>query len=101
MIPINLDESEISILKELIKRYAPESEVWAFGSRVSGGSHSGSDLDLVLVNTKNPNTANINFSKIQNAIKNSNLTFLVDIFDWADLPEHFKKEIQASKYILF
>ena len=33
-------------LEEIL--HLPEVEVWAYGSRVSGESHGGSDLDLVL-----------------------------------------------------
>ena len=35
-------------LNRLLKRYLPDVEVWAYGSRVNGRSHDASDLDLVL-----------------------------------------------------
>ena len=35
-------------LEALLRKYLPDVEVWAYGSRVNGRSHGGSDLDLVL-----------------------------------------------------
>ena len=37
-----------AMLEALLKEHLPEVEVWAYGSRVNGQSHDGSDLDLVL-----------------------------------------------------
>ena len=35
-------------LEALLREHLPGVEVWAYGSRVNGRSHDGSDLDLVL-----------------------------------------------------
>ena len=35
-------------LEALLCEHLPDVEVWAYGSRVNGQSHDGSDLDLVL-----------------------------------------------------
>ena len=35
-------------LEALLQKHLPDVEVWAYGSRVNGRSHDGSDLDLVL-----------------------------------------------------
>ena len=35
-------------LEALLCEYVPGVQVWAYGSRVNGRSHEGSDLDLVL-----------------------------------------------------
>jgi len=35
-------------LEALLRAHVPDAEVWAYGSRVNGRSHDGSDLDLVL-----------------------------------------------------
>ncbi len=35
-------------IEALLEKYLPDVEVWAYGSRVNGRSHDGSDLDLVL-----------------------------------------------------
>lgn len=36
------------MLVALLREHLPGIEVWAYGSRVNGQSHDGSDLDLVL-----------------------------------------------------
>lgn len=36
------------MLEDILHAHVPEVEVWAYGSRISGRSHDGSDLDLVL-----------------------------------------------------
>ena len=36
------------ILSALLREHLPDVEVWAYGSRVNGRGHEGSDLDLVL-----------------------------------------------------
>ena len=36
------------MLEEILRQHVPDAEVWAYGSRVSGHSHDGSDLDLAL-----------------------------------------------------
>ena len=35
-------------IEALLRKHLPNVEVWAYGSRVTGRSHDGSDLDLVL-----------------------------------------------------
>ena len=35
-------------IEALLRQHLPGVEVWAYGSRVNGRSHDGSDLDLVL-----------------------------------------------------
>ena len=34
----------------LLRTFVPAAQVWAYGSRISGKAHEGSDLDLVLRN---------------------------------------------------
>ena len=45
-----LSNKHLDILQDLLKKYVPNAEVWAYGSRVTGYAHEGSDLDLVLRN---------------------------------------------------
>ncbi len=42
-------------LEALLSEHVPGVEVWAYGSRVNGESHEGSDLDLVAAQS-NPGT---------------------------------------------
>jgi len=48
MAMLDLPGRHLRLLRLLLKEHTPGAEVWAYGSRVNGGSHARSDLDLVL-----------------------------------------------------
>jgi len=97
---LKLSEDQQSLLKQLISEYVPSSEVWAYGSRVTGHSHEGSDLDLVL---RNPSALEVpvrGSSDLKEAISASSLPMLIDIHQWAYLPESFKQNIEQAYVLL-
>ena len=97
---LKLSEDQQSLLKQLISEYVPSSEVWAYGSRVTGHSHEGSDLDLVL---RNPSALEVpvrGSSDLKEAISASSLPMLIDINQWAYLPESFKQNIEQAYVLL-
>lgn len=76
-------------------------EVWAYGSRVNGTAHSGSDLDLV-IRSQNLTPLPIDvFIKLQDSIRESNIPILVELQDWARLPERFRHNIEQQYEVLF
>lgn len=88
------------LLGELLQKYLPNVEVWAYGSRVNGRAHAGSDLDLVL---RGPKLQKIPFNQLsdfEEAVRESNIPFLIDVRDWARLPERFRREIERG-YVAF
>ena len=76
-------------------------EVWAYGSRVNGTAHSGSDLDLV-IRSKNlaPIPVSI-YAGLCEQIRDSNIPILVELRDWAYLPESFHANIERQFESLF
>jgi len=44
----NLEKIKI-IIREILKKTAPDSEVVLFGSRAKGKAHSGSDYDFIII----------------------------------------------------
>ena len=38
----------LKLLKDIFNKYCPEAEIWAYGSRLNGNAHEGSDLDLII-----------------------------------------------------
>ena len=87
-------------LEEILREHLPEAEVWAYGSRVSGESHGGSDLDLVL---RSPDLEKIPLGKlldVEEALRDSTIPFLVEARDWARLPESFLREIRRDNVVL-
>ena len=76
-------------------------EVWAYGSRVKGTAHDGIDLDLV-VRTQDGEKLPIELlMELQEKIRESNVPILVELFDWARLPESFHKNLEACHEVFF
>ena len=87
-------------IEALLHKHLPGVEVWAYGSRVNGRSHDGSDLDLVL---RGPELAEIDISRLADfteALQDSTIPFLVEVRDWARLPESFHHEIEREHVVL-
>ena len=87
-------------LEALLREHLPGIEVWAYGSRVNGQSHDGSDLDLVL---RTPGLQEVPIGPLADfteALHDSTLPFLVEARDWARLPERFHKEIKRGYVVL-
>ena len=76
-------------------------EVWAYGSRVNGTAHEGSDLDLVIRSHDLQRLPVGVFLGIKKKIQHSNIPILVDLFDWARLPKSFHHNIEAEHVVLF
>ena len=76
-------------------------EVWAYGSRVSGEAHDGSDLDIV-IRCQNLQKMPIEiFQQLKDKIKYSNIPIVVDLFEWTRLPDSFHKNIEAQHEVFF
>ncbi|OGU06822.1 MAG: hypothetical protein A2075_07060 [Geobacteraceae bacterium GWC2_58_44] len=90
---LDLRPEWLETVRRLIAAHIPDAEVWAYGSRVQGTSHDGSDLDLVVRNPSDPSRPQANFSELREALSESNLPILVDLQDWARIPEGFRREI--------
>lgn len=76
-------------------------EVWAYGSRVNGDAHEGSDLDLV-IRTPNLDKMPLDvYLNLKEQIQKSNIPIVVELFDWARLPANFQKNIQLKYEVLF
>ena len=83
-------------LDALLREHAPDVEVWAYGNRVTGGNHEGSDLDLVLRGSSlEPIPARV-VAGLTEALERSNIPILVQVHDWARLPENFHREIERD-----
>ncbi|MCY4520912.1 MAG: nucleotidyltransferase domain-containing protein [Caldilineaceae bacterium] len=87
------------MVEALLSEYVPNAEVWAYGSRINGESHEGSDLDLVLRSlTLEP--LGPEFTDLVEALRESNIPILVQVCDWAMLPESFRREIARGYVVL-
>ena len=97
---LHLKPRHRAVIEASLKKHLPGVEVWAYGSRVNGRSHDGSDLDLVL---RGPGLARIEASRLiglTEALRDSTIPFLVEARDWACLPERFDREIERGHVVL-
>ena len=86
---LHLKPKHRRILEALLREYLPGVEVWAYGSRVSGKNHDGSDLDLVLRGPELTEIPSGQLGDFEEAVRESNIPFLVEARDWALLPKRF------------
>lgn len=93
-----IDNKYLAELKDIIKRLYPKSVIWAFGSRIDGSAHSGSDLDLAIVGYGQEET---DYTGLKEELKESSIPFLIDIFELDKLPENFQQEIKRHHIILY
>ena len=96
----DLPENYVQTLKQLLQTYVPDAEVWAYGSRVSGHAHKTSDFDLVLRNPADLSAPQKMFVELRAAISESGLPILVDVMDWARIPQAFRDEIEREHEVL-
>ena len=97
---LNLSADELALVKVILKKNALTSETWAYGSRVNGNGHDASDLDLVIRNIDDLQKPIENMSQIKQAFIDSDLPFLVDLMDWACLPESYQEEIKKQHILV-
>ena len=95
---INLKKEHLEELRNIFEKYCPKTEIWAYGSRVKGDSHSGSDLDLVV---KSFNDENKTITELRHLLNESNIPFLIDINEFDKLPTCFQEEIKKSYVKIF
>ncbi|MBR2648858.1 MAG: nucleotidyltransferase domain-containing protein [Sediminibacterium sp.] len=96
-----LKEKHKNILTSIFSELTIPVEVWAYGSRVTGEAHEGSDLDLVM-RTETLDRVPIDiFLDMKEKILVSRIPIIVELFDWARLPDSFHKNIEANHEVLF
>lgn len=76
-------------------------EVWAYGSRVNGGAHDGSDLDLVVRSLDDALLPIEIYADIVEQIRQSNIPILVQLFDLRRLPIEFQRNIRVSHEVIY
>ena len=97
---LHLSSKHRRVLEALLRKHLPDIEVWAYGSRVNGRSHEGSDLDLVLRGPDLNEIPSGQLGEFDEAVRESNIPFLVEARDWARLPERFHQEVERDHVVL-
>ena len=97
---LDLPQKYLEQVKAVLRAHVPRTEVWAYGSRVTGSGHEASDLDLVLRNPQNLLEETGALYNLKEAFIESNLPIRVDIMDWARIPESFCQEIERAHVVV-
>ena len=92
-----IDKKDLEILKNILEDFCPNSEVLAYGSRINGKAHDGSDLDLTIKNFPKDKY----LFELKEIFSNSNISFLIDINLYEDLPMSFQQEIDKKNIKIY
>jgi len=95
---INLLPRHFEMLRKIFEEYCPKAEIWAYGSRVHGDSHEGSDLDMTVKSFNDPSKK---LRELKELLEDSRIPFLMDISEFDRLPSYFQEEIKKNYVILF
>lgn len=97
-----LHDRHRKIILSLAEELLPSGvELWAYGSRVTGDAHSGSDLDLVLRRCDLKPIPVQTVRQFREALRHSNLPMLTDLLDWDKIPSSFHKNILKNYVVLW
>jgi uncharacterized protein len=92
---IDLSFEHLLTVKRILAAHLTDCEVRVFGSRVLGTVRTFSDLDLAICCKKNLPEGLL--EALKDAFAESDLPFQVDVIDWNDVSERFRKRI-SEKY---
>jgi predicted nucleotidyltransferase len=97
---LHLPDAYRQMVQTVLHRHLPQAEVWAYGSRVNGDHHEASDLDLVVRQEGDALTRIRLMDTLREAFSDSDLPLLVQVVDWAAIPESFRAEISHNYVVL-
>jgi len=98
MTDLFLQEKYLEVLRAVFRQVCPAATIVAFGSRVKGEAHNGSDLDLAVLSWGGQKEC---LTGLKNALEDSTLPFLTDIVDFAKVPPAFQQEINKKNVIVY
>ncbi len=88
---LHVPNKHLQMVIEVIEKNTPNAEVWAYGSRVSGDCHDGSDLDLVVLGCTAKELMGLKIG-----FRESSIPFLIDVVRWESIPDYFQDEIKKA-----
>lgn len=95
---IDVSQEQWDIVRGVLKRHLPGTEVWAFGSRAKWTAKAYSDLDLAAI-TDRPLPLAVS-AAIADEFSNSNLPWKVDLVDWAAISDGFRAIVARDKVVI-
>lgn len=95
---IQLDQTQLKLVKRILHAYIPDWRVAAFGSRVRGTARQFSDLDLILLGDEP--VAPETLSELRHALAESDLSIQVDVLEWHGLSPSFRRAIERTPIVI-
>jgi type I restriction enzyme, S subunit len=95
---IDVSQEQWDIVRGILSRHLPGTEVWAFGSRAKWSAKAYSDLDLVAI-TDRPLPLAVSAAMAEE-FGNSNLPWKVDLIDWSSISEGFRAIVARDKVVV-
>ncbi len=97
---IDILPDHLQIVKEILQRYFPvNTEVWAFGSRVTGKAKKYSDLDIA-IDTELPLSVEV-MANLTSEFEESSLPYKADVIDWRTIDKSFRDRICRDRILLW
>ena len=90
---IDITSEQRKTLLALLAKHLPDTTAWVYGSRVQWTARPQSDLDMVVFASPSQNGK---VSALREALEESNLPFRIDLFVWDNVPDQFRKHIEAE-----
>lgn len=97
---LHLPDRYLQILLSLLHKYVPQTDVWAYGSRITNDYYDASDLDLVIRDKEDLSQTSDGIFDLQEALIESNIPIQVHVVDWARIPKSFHAEIEVAYVVL-
>lgn len=95
---LDIKTADLKAVQAILRGYIPDREVRVFGSRLSGTAKPFSDLDLAVMGNEPLSAATL--ADLKEAFSESDLPFKVDIVDWAETQENFRRIIEAAYVVV-
>ena len=91
---IDLPSEQLAQVRDILKLYAPNTPVWAFGSRAQMTANKHSDLDIVIVGERKIPQKTL--YQLIDAFEESELPIKIDVLDWHRISEAFQNNIKQQ-----
>ena len=95
---LDVRPDHLKIVQNILQRFVPNREVWAFGSRAKWLAKEYSDLDLCVLGEIPLSFRTLGL--LEEAFDESDLPYKVDVVDWATTSPSFRKIIERDKVVI-
>ncbi len=95
---LDVRPDHLKMVQDILQRFVPDREVWAFGSRAKWLAKEYSDLDLCVLGETPLSFSTLGL--LEEAFDESDLPYKVDVVDWATTSSSFQQIIQRDKVVV-